>query len=224
MLSTLSGNVGPVLMSLTGDNDDGRALGKVNWKKVRAKFKKVAKVAAYAVPGVAVYKAAKATSEALKRKRAANIQKLNIERANRARKLAEARRSQLKAEAEARALDEQGKTAAAEVARARAATAAESVEAQNEPEVEPETETPADESEEIQDTTEEGAEESVESMGYARSNDDYFIGAPGPAPTPVTSSQIKVAPAGTPKKTLYILGGLALAAFLFRKQLKRAFK
>lgn len=205
MLTELNG-ASPVLLALTGNDTP---IGRVNWRKVR-------KVAAWtAAPAVmASIKAVKATKAALERKRLANIEKLKIERANRARKLAEAQKAQADAE--------------------RAAPAAQSAPSPSpysnyqQPEydapIEEVIETPDDPAAETE-TIDEGTDEGAEVMGYSRSNDDYFVGAPGTEKTALQSKQIKVVnSAPQPRKLLYIAGGAAILAYMFRKQLKRALR
>lgn len=219
MLTELSGT-GPVLLALTG-TDDGRTLGKINWRKVR-------KAAAWTLaPGaMAAIKAAKATKAALERKRKANIERLKIERANRARKLAEAQKRQADAEQAARIARTAEDKARAEEMRQTALQAQEEISATPEVQYEEVTETPDAPAEEME-TIEEGTDEGAEVMGYARSNDDYFVGV-NPAPlkkVPAKSGQIQIVKTrGPAKKTLFIIGGVVIGAYLFRKQIKKAFK
>lgn len=224
MLSELNGS-GPVLLALTGNDD--RSLGKVNWKKIR----KAARVGAWVVaPGaMATIVAARAAKAALKRKQAKNIEALKIERADRARKLAEARKRQADAESAAKRAQSSAAAPAPAPSYSPAAPSDSPMEEVNET-----ADTPSEETEVIQETTEEGAEESVEVMGYARSNDDYFVGAPlkstvskikSYAVRASNSGQLRVvSKVGTPNKKLMIAGGLILGAYLFRKQLSRVFK
>lgn len=214
MLSELSGS-GPVLLALTGRDE---SLGRVNWKKVR-------KVAAWtAAPGLmATIAAAKAAKAAAKRVREKNIERLKIERANRAAKLAEARKRQADAEA-----------AAKQAQRANAAIPAPSPVPQYEApveEIQDSPDAPAENTEMIPESSDEGSEESAEVMGYARSNDDYFVGAPlkrafpSIRPPASGSGQLRVVKkAGEPDKKILVVGAVALGAFLFRKQLKKVFR
>lgn len=223
MLSELSGS-GPVLLALTG-NDLGRAKRRPKkstfWKGVR-------KVASYTPAGLTV-RAVKAAKAAADRKRADNIKKLAIQRANRARELAEARKRQ--AEAETAAKKAQSENAATPAAPSSFPPEAPEYESPVE-EVNETPDAPAEESEEIQETTEEGAEV----MGYARTNDDYFVGSPlkstisklkaaAVKASTANSGQLRlVKKVGTPNKKLLIVGGLVVGAYLFRKQLSRVFK
>jgi type IV secretory pathway VirB10-like protein len=233
MQDTLSG-AGPVLLALSGkDYGLGRAK-----KKGNIFTRTLKKVVKYSPAGL-TYQAAKAATAAAKRKREKNIANLKIERANRARKLAEARKRQAEAEAESK------KAQAANAAQSPAPETSFAPEAPEAPEYElpmeeiTETEdSPADDTELLPETTEEEAEENVETMGYARSNDDYFVGASAlkksisklksAAVTASTSDsgQLKlVKKVGTPpNKKLLIVGGLVVGAYLFRKQLSRVFK
>lgn len=227
MLDTLHGNAAPLLMSLTGDNYETFGRGKINWKKVKKGLKKVGKVAAWvAAPQVmASIAAVKATRGALKRKREKNIGNLQIERAERDRKIAEARKAQAIAKQEE----------VVESQKARVAEQAEQAEqAENAPEETTE-ESPTEETteEEIVESTEEGAEQAAEMSGYSRSNDDYFVGAAAlkkPLKKKVSAVKLKslqlktIAPAKKPNTALYVAGGLGLAALLFNKQLKKALR
>lgn len=243
MLDTLQGNAAPLLMSLTGDATMGRGK-KINWKKVKKGLKKVGKVAAWvAAPQVmATVVAAKAAKGALMRKREKNIGKLQIERAERDRKISEARKAQAIAKqqeaaeaAKARAA-EQAERAAEQAEQARQEAeqaAAEQAEQAEEPAAD-ETATEETSQEEIVDTSEEGAEQAAEMLGYSRTNDDYFVGAAAlkkPLKKKVSavktkSSQLKtIVPVKKKSNTLlYVAGGLGLAALLFNKQLKKALR
>lgn len=226
MLSELSGS-GPVLLALTG-NDFGRAKRRPKkstfWKGVR-------KVASYTPAGLTV-RAVKAAKAAADRKRADNIKKLAIQRANRARELAEARKRQAEAESAAKKAQMENAATPAAPSYSPAAPAPE-YEAPVE-EVNETPDAPAEETEEIQETTEEGAEEGAEVMGYARTNDDYFVGAPLKSPvSKIKAAAMKATGSGQlrlvkkvepPNKKLLIVGGLVVGAYLFRKQLSRVFK
>jgi flagellar biosynthesis GTPase FlhF len=233
MLTELNG-ASPVLLALTGESYDTETLGRSK-KKKGGFFKKLWNVTPLMLTVRAAKFAAKESARKIHDIQRRNAQKLALEKANMARKVAEARKAQAETEKAERA---------AETENAKAQAQEQAAQAQEAPPESMEEQAPEETSaEEIPESSEEGAEQSAEVMGYARTNDDYFVGneglkkalrryrhlrrnyhVPGLLGAATTTSQLKVVSKPVNKTPLYVIGGAAVAAFVFRKQLKKVLK